>query len=122
MATYYVDKDGSTSLEASALASIPVDRHFRNAWVLSGADVIVEDLEAAKVIFKDKIREARKPLLESLDVEYLRVLENDSSADSIVAKKQALRDAPAASNINSAGDISALRAAWDEDVLGPSPY
>ena len=39
-----------------------------------------------------------------------------------VAKKKKLRDAPAASAITNAINITALKAAWDEDVLGTSPY
>ena len=122
MATHYTDKDGSTSLE-SANVTVPSDRRFRQAWALNETwDLIVEDLDAAKSLFKEKIRSTRMPLLEALDVEYIRALEQGASGDAIVAKKQALRDSPAASNIDSASDISALKSAWDEDVLGPSPY
>ena len=58
--TIIADKDGNT-INAST-ATIPSDRHFRNAWSLSGT-TITEDMTAAKVIFKDKIIEVRKPLL-----------------------------------------------------------
>ena len=62
--TYIVDKDGN-QIDASA-ATVPSDRHFRGAWSLSGS-VISEDMDAAKAIFKDKIREVRGPLLEAED-------------------------------------------------------
>jgi hypothetical protein len=119
--TYIVDKDGN-QIDASA-ASVPSDRHFRGAWSLSGS-VISEDMDAAKVIFKDKVREVRNPLLDAEDVVYMKALEaDDASAKSAsVTKKTALRDAPAASAINAASDIAALKAAWDTDVLGDSPY
>jgi hypothetical protein len=39
-----------------------------------------------------------------------------------VTKKTNLRNAPAASAITNASDIAALKAAWDTDVLGDSPY
>ena len=65
MTTNIVDKDGK-SIEASS-ATVPSDRHFRNAWSLSGT-TITEDVTAAKVIFKNKIREVRKDLLEAQDV------------------------------------------------------
>ena len=68
MTTYIADKDGK-SIETSDASSKPSDRHFRNAWTLSGT-VISEDLATAKTIFKDKIREVRKPLLEAQDVLY----------------------------------------------------
>jgi len=119
--TYIVDKDGN-QIDASA-ASVPSDRHFRGAWSLSGS-VISEDMDAAKAIFKDKVREVRNPLLDAEDVVYMKALEaDDASAKSAsVTKKTALRDAPAASAINAASDIAALKAAWDTDVLGDSPY
>ena len=48
---------------------------------------------------------------------------DDASAKTAsVAKKKKLRDAPAASAISSADTIAKLKAAWDEDVLGTSPY
>ena len=119
--TYIVDKDGNQA-DASAV-TVPSDRHFRGAWSLSG-DVISEDLTTAKALFKDKIRQVRKPLLEAEDVAYMRAIEaDDSSAKSASAtKKTALRNAPAASAITSASTITELKAAWDTDTLGDSPY
>ena len=121
MATYIVDKDGN-QIDAST-ATVPSDRHFRGAWSLSGS-VISEDMDAAKAIFKDKIREARTPLLDAEDVVYMKALEADdtSAKAASVTKKTALRDAPAASAINAASDIAALKAAWNTSVLGDSPY
>ena len=119
--TYIVDKDGN-QIDASA-ASVPSDRHFRGAWSLSGS-VISEDMDAAKAIFKDKIREARTPLLDAEDVVYMKALEADdaSAKAASVTKKTALRNAPAASAIGSADTIAKLKAAWDTSVLGDSPY
>ena len=119
--TNIVDKDGNTI--AASDATVPSDRHFRNAWSLSGK-TITEDLTASKGIFKDKIREVRTPLLAAEDVVYMKALEGadtDAQAAS-VAKKKKLRDAPAASAITNASSISALKSAWDTDVLGASPY
>ena len=119
--TFVTAKDGAT-IDAST-ATIPSDRHFRNAWKLSGS-VMTEDLTAAKVIFKDKIREVRKPLLEAEDVAYMKALEADdaSAKTASVAKKKALRDAPAATAIENADTIAKLKAAWDTSTLGDSPY
>jgi len=121
MATYIVDKDGN-QIDAST-ATVPTDRHFRGAWSLSGT-VISEDMDAAKTIFRDKIREVRTSLLAAEDVVYMKALEaDDASAKSAsVAKKNALRNAPAASAITSADTIAKLKAAWDTAVLGDSPY
>ena len=121
MTTNIVDKDGNSI--AAADATVPSDRHFRNAWSLSGS-TITEDLTESKKIFQDKIREVRNPLLAAEDVVYMKALEGadtDAQAAS-VKKKKALRDAPAASAISSADTIAKLKAAWDKDVLGDSPY
>jgi hypothetical protein len=119
--TFVTDKDGATA-DASSI-TMPSDRHFRNAWKLSGS-VMAEDMTAAKVIFKDKIREVRKPLLEAEDVTYMKALEADdaSAKTASVAKKKALRDAPAATAIENADTIAKLKAAWDTSTLGDSPY
>ena len=119
--TYIVDKDGN-QIDAST-ATVPSDRHFRGAWSLSGT-TITEDVTAAKVIFKDKIREVRTPLLDAEDVVYMKALEADDAdaKTNSVNKKKALRDAPAASAIDSADTITKLKAAWDTSVLGTSPY
>ena len=122
MATTLIsDKDGNTIDSASA--TVPSDRLFRDAWSLSGT-VITEDLTAARVIFKNKIREVRKPLLEAQDALYMRALEdNDTSAkNAIKAKKTALRNAPAASAITQANSVSVLKNAWDTTNLGTNPY
>ena len=119
--TYIVDKDGNQIDAASA--TVPSDRHFRGAWSLSGT-VISEDMAKAKEIFKDKIREVRKPLLEAEDVVYMKALEADDAdaKAASVTKKGKLRDAPAASAITNADTIAKLKEAWDTSVLGDSPY
>ena len=119
--TFVTDKDGATA-DASSI-TIPSDRHFRNAWKLNGS-VMAEDMTAAKAIFKDKLREVRKPLLEAEDVTYMKALEADdaSAKTASVAKKKALRDAPATTAIENADTIAKLKAAWDTSTLGDSPY
>ena len=119
--TYIVDKDGNQA-NASEV-TVPANRDFRGAWSLSGS-VISEDMDKAKEIFKDKIREVRLPLLDAEDVVYMKALEaGDSDAQAAsVTKKNALRDAPAASAITNADTIAKLKAAWDTSVLGDSPY
>ena len=80
------------------------------------------DMAKAREIHKDKIRVARKPLLEALDVEFQKAQETGASTADIVAKKNALRDAPADSGIAAASDAAALKAQWKTDILGTSPY
>ena len=80
------------------------------------------DMAKAREIHKANIREAREPLLAALDVDFQKALETSASTTDIVAKKQALRDAPADSGIDSASDADALKAQWKTDILGTSPY
>ena len=104
---------------------MPSDRHFRNAWVFdSDKAAITEDITAAKVIFKDKIREVRLPLLEAEDVAFMKALEVADSDARVASqtKKINLRNAPQAAAISSADTIDKLKAAWDESLLGTSPY
>tara|TARA_R110000765_G_scaffold330334_1_gene421066 strand:+ start:129 stop:497 length:369 start_codon:yes stop_codon:yes gene_type:complete len=121
MTTNIVDKDGNSI--AAADATVPSDRLFREAWTLSGS-TITEDLTTAKTLFKEKIREARTPLLVAQDVAYMKALEEDDSDAQTAAKnaKKALRDAPAASAITNAANIGALKSAWNTSLLGDSPY
>ena len=122
MTTNIVDKGGNL-ITAKDVTSKPSDRHFRNAWTLSG-DVISEDMATAKTIFKDKIREVRKPLLEAQDVLFMKAMEDGDSTEqsTIASKKKELRDAPAASAITNAKTIAELKSAWNTDLLGASPY
>lgn len=116
---YIVDKDNN-QVDASTV-TMPSDRHFRGAWTLSGT-VISEDMDTAKELFRDMIRGVRKPLLDAKDVEIMKALETGADTSAIAAEKQALRDAPAAAAIDSATTIDELKAAWNTDLLGASPY
>ena len=80
------------------------------------------DMAKAREIHKTNIRNARAPKLAELDIEFQKALETGASTTDIVAKKQALRDAPAAAGIASASDTAALKAQWKTDILGTSPY
>jgi len=80
------------------------------------------DMAKAKEIHKNNIRVAREPKLAELDIEFQKALETSAGITTIVANKQALRDAPAAVGITSATDVTELKAQWDTSILGNSPY
>lgn len=82
-------------------------RDFRDALRDSGAS-LSHDLDRAKAIHADRLRAARAPLLVELDVEFVRALEQGKDTKAIAARKQALRDAPAA--VEAARTIDELRA------------
>ena len=54
--------------------------------------MITINLDKAKDITKDRLREERKPLLEAQDVLFQRALETGADTTAIVAEKQRLRD------------------------------
>ena len=80
------------------------------------------DMAKAREIHKTNIRTARTPKLAELDIEFQKALETSADTAAIVTKKQALRDAPAASSIGSATTTDELKAQWDTATLGTSPY
>lgn len=85
------------------------------------------NLDKAKEIQKDRMRYIRKPLLEKLDVDFVKALELGTDTEEIKIKKQALRDV---TNLVTEAEIAGttveevtieLKAIWDEDLLGPKP-
>jgi hypothetical protein len=54
--------------------------------------MIVINLEKAKDIKKDMLRADRKPLLDKLDIDYMKAIEQGQDTTPIVAEKQRLRD------------------------------
>ena len=78
-------------IESDTLPS--ADQDFYNAWsVDTVAKQIIVRLAKAKEITKDRLRVERKPLLEALDVTFIKALETGVSTAPIVAEKQRLRD------------------------------
>lgn len=71
--------------------NIPTDRYFRNAWDIKSGKVVT-DIAKAKEIKKEIIRQERKPLLEALDIDYIKAQETKSDTSAIIAEKQRLRD------------------------------
>ena len=73
------------------------------------------NITKAKEIWKDKIRFARKPKLEELDVEFIKAQEVNEDTSAIVTKKQELRDYPAL--VDSATTTDEIKAVWDIEKL-----
>ena len=53
---------------------------------------ITIDINKAKVLTKDRLREERKPLLDAQDILFNRALEGNADTSAIVAEKNRLRD------------------------------
>ena len=95
------NKDVPKNIDNSAIPSWIIDsddlrdiRNIRNAWNVNDSGQIYFNRDKAIEIKKEQFRNLRKPLLEKLDVEFMRALENGdtSSIPIITQKKSDLRD------------------------------
>lgn len=104
-----VDKEG-----------IPADRTFRAAWK-EGQGRVEHDMDKCREIQKDRMREARAPKLEQLDVAFIRAQEENNTAaiPDIVAAKTALRDVTDDPAIAAAGTPEELKAVWPAALGAP---
>lgn len=108
--------EGATDTKIVDADSIPDDRTFRAAWRIHPKDGCVVDMDVAREVHKERLRELRAPKLEALDVEYLRALEQGDSArmSEIIAEKNALRDVTNAPGLISASTPEELKAVVPE--------
>lgn len=70
---------------------------------------ITINIDKAREITKERLREERKPLLEALDVQFMRSLEQSVPVPEIAAEKQRLRDITNIQHINSIDELKALK-------------
>lgn len=91
---------------------IPIDRTYRNAWRHDG-NKFHHDMNHAKEIHKDLLRERRARLLSNLDTDYIRADESGDKTkkQNIVRQKQELRDATSHESILNANTIDELKLA-----------
>jgi hypothetical protein len=54
--------------------------------------MITINFDKAKDITKDRLRTERSPLLQKLDVDYMKAIESSADTSAIVAEKARLRD------------------------------
>lgn len=102
------------------------DRTFRAGWNLSGSAIAI-DMGKARDIWRDRLRAARKPLLEALDIAFQRAFEKKVYGDAdqanyemttIISRKQALRDAPYDPRIAAAQTPEQLKALTLDVLIG----
>ena len=86
--------------------------------------MITINMDKAREIHRDKIRQARSKMFEITDLAFMKAIEtgDDLAKSEAVAVKQLLRDAPANPDITSANTPDELKAVWNESLLGQSPY
>lgn len=88
---------------------LPDNSNFLEAWAIDeGSAVITVNMEKAREIWRDKIRKARGYFFSDLDAEYMKLLEMGADTSEVVAKKQALRDAPNHPDIDTATTVEEL--------------
>ena len=75
---------------------------------------ITIDITKAKDITKDRLRAERKPLLEALDIEFIKAQEQGADTTAIVAEKQRLRDIT--KQVDNLTTVEELKAATLPDV------
>ena len=74
-----------------------------------GIMAIQVNITKAKDITKDKLRAERKPLLEALDVEFIKAQEAGTDTSAIVLEKQRLRDITnQVDNLNTVEELKAV--------------
>lgn len=100
-------KEGEYVLTDEVFSDISL---FPEAFKIINGKITI-DYETAKELQRNKWRLARKPLLEKLDVEFMRALENGDilAQKAIVEKKQELRDITKTPMIN---DLNSILLTW----------
>lgn len=76
---------------------------------------VVINLQKAKDIAQQILRTERKPVLESLDIQFMRAVEsgNTQLQTAIASEKQSLRDITSHESIVDAEDVDGLKTAMD---------
>jgi hypothetical protein len=121
IAKWSVHRPGQYVAHRMIAENFPIPGPFRNALK---PDLTV-DMQKARNIHRDRMREARKPKLEALDMEYSRLdegtLDNGQAGSAakqakkaIAAQRQALRDVTADPAIDAAQTPEELLAIWPE--------
>ena len=77
--------------------------------------MIIIDINKAKEVWKDKIRQARTSALAKLDIDFIKAQEQSLDTTSIIADKQTLRDLP--NEVDTANSIEEIKAVWN-NLLG----
>jgi hypothetical protein len=92
-------------------------RFVPNAFICDENMNPVVDLKKAKEVWRNRIRLKRVPVLQALDVEYLKASEKKEDTSEITKKKQELRDLPQNPKIDKAKSIADLVKVW-HNLLG----
>ena len=108
-------KDVPKDTPYKIVENINIKDEFFDAYEFDQDKGAVINIEKAKDIKRNQFRQSRKPLLEQLDLEYMKAVETSNAAKKkdVVAKKQELRDV---TSIELPDDVDELTKFWP-DVL-----
>ncbi len=101
----WIDADDVLEIKNVTEKEIPQDRYFRGAWTYD-FDI---DMEKARKIHMDNIREVRNMKLQSLDVKTMMGID-------VQAEKQILRDIPQKFDLSKAKSPNELKSMWPEEL------
>lgn len=110
LASFSASKWTPVNITEVDLSEIPSDRSYRNAWVVKDG-IIDHDMDRAKELHKDKLRNDRAPLLAKLDLEISKALSQGRNQDVVrlEAERQRLRDVTAKPEIAAATSVEDLK-------------
>ncbi len=113
-------KDIPTGVKYKIVSNLNIDNDFFNAYEFDREVGAKINVSKAKEIRLSHYRAARTPLLEKLDLEYMRADEagNSEPKKEIASKKQALRDVTKTDLPNT---LEEIKATWPE-ILGQNPF
>ena len=110
---------------------LPEDNTYYSSWIYDDENKRIKiDVEKAKEIQKDNIREIRNKLLKEEDINFLKAVESGDTLkqNESANKKQILRDLPEIvdtvqiTETTVDGISSEIESAWDENLLGEKKY
>lgn len=111
-------KDIPAGVSYKIVNSVDIDNYFFDAYEFDETHGTKINTSKAKEIQLNKFREARIPLLQQLDVEFMRAIEqqNTDQQQKIIEQKQALRDVTKIMLPESPNHIKKM---WPK-ILGPA--
>ena len=111
----------ATNTEVMDMATIPVSREFRDAWVKPPVGPPTVNMPKAHPIHMGRIRAVRDIELTKLDVEYMRADESGNQTEKarIGTLKQSLRGIPQTFDLEGYNTPEELSAAWPTNLPRP---
>ena len=112
-------KDVPAGVEYKIVNSVDIDNDYFNAYEFDAELGAKVNIDKAKDIHLDKFRSARTPLIEKLDIDFMKAVEsvNTTLQKEIASKKQALRDVTKTKLPN---NLDGIKNTWPE-ILGENP-